>query len=39
MSNTPGGFGVEKEKSEFEDLRAIAKETGMSLREVREMLP
>lgn len=34
-----GGFGVEKEKSEFEDLRAIAKETGMSLREVREMLP
>lgn len=32
------GFGVEKEKPEFEDLKAIAKETGMSLREVRGML-
>ena len=33
------GFGVEKEKKEFEDLKAIAKETGMSLREIRNMLP
>lgn len=33
------GFGVEKEKREFEDLKAIAEETGMTLREVRNMLP
>ena len=33
------GFGTEKEKPEFEDLKAIAKETGMSLREIRTMLP
>lgn len=32
------GWGAEKEKAEFEDLRAIAKETGMSLREIRDML-
>ena len=32
------GFGVEKEKPEFEDLKAIAKETGMSLAEVRGLL-
>lgn len=32
------GFGVEKEKAEFEDLKAIAQEAGMSLHEVRSML-
>lgn len=32
------GFGVEKEKPELEDLLTIAKETGMSLREIRDML-
>lgn len=32
------GFGVEKEKPEFEDLKAIAKETDMSLAEVRGIL-
>lgn len=32
------GFGVEKEKPELEDLLAIARETGLSLREIRDML-
>ena len=32
------GFGVEKEKPELEDLLAIARDTGLSLREIRVML-
>lgn len=32
------GFGVNREKAEYEDLAKIARETGKSLREVREML-
>ena len=31
------GYGAEKEKPEFEDLKAIARETGMSLTELRNM--
>ena len=35
--NSPGaeGFGVKREKAEFDDLARIARETGRSLREVR----
>lgn len=32
------GFGIKKIKPEYEDLRKIAKETGMSLREVKEKI-
>ena len=32
------GYGVEREKPEFEDLKKIAKEQNLSLREVRELL-
>jgi len=32
------GFGVTRKKAEFEDMAAIARETGLSLREVRERL-
>lgn len=32
------GYGVEKEKPEFEDLKKLAQESGMSLREVKELL-
>jgi hypothetical protein len=32
------GFGITKEKPEYEDIRKIAKETGLSLREIRENL-
>ena len=32
------GFGTEKEKPELEDLRAIARDTGMSLAELRKLL-
>lgn len=32
------GYGVEREKIEFEDLAAIAREKGMSLAQVRDMI-
>lgn len=32
------GFGVEKEKPEFEDLKALARENDMTLREVKGLL-
>lgn len=32
------GFGITKEKPEYEDIKKIAEETGMSLREVKENL-
>ena len=32
------GYGVVREKYEFEDLARIARETGMSLSDVRKML-
>ena len=35
---TASGWGVTREKPELEDLKAIARETGMSIREVRESL-
>lgn len=32
------GYGVKKEKPEYEDIRKIAKETGQSIREIKEKL-
>ena len=32
------GYGVTKQKVEYEDLRKIATEQGMSLRQVKEVL-
>ncbi|MBO5056268.1 MAG: nickel pincer cofactor biosynthesis protein LarC [Lachnospiraceae bacterium] len=32
------GFGIKKVKPEYEDLKKIAKETGMSLREIKEKI-
>lgn len=32
------GYGVKKEKPEYEDIRKIAKETGLSIREIKEKL-
>lgn len=32
------GYGVKKEKPEYEDIRKIAKETGLSLKEIKESL-
>lgn len=33
-----GGYGIRREKPEYEDLRRIALEQGISLRQAREML-
>ena len=35
---TASGFGAERSKYEYEDLAEIARKTGMSLREIREMI-
>lgn len=33
-----GGYGVEREKYEFEDLAALAREKGLSLAQIRELI-